>query len=576
VSDLGTRLRTVPRGLLIVAAVAVGFAAADTYVVVLALPDMMSSVGLSIDQLQRGAPIVSGFLLGYVAMLPLIGRIADVRGRVPVLAGSMVVFSVGSLVTAASYDLPSMVLGRFLQGVGGGGLVPATLALVADVWTAERRGLPLGVIGAVQELGSVVGPLYGGVILARWEWQTIFWLNLAGGVVLLVALTLFGSAAGASSGRARFDLVGLALGALALAALALVMTRPARLVSGLTTGLAFIPYAGDSRWSTPMALALAVLLVLFAARQATARRPLLRWRGWPLLARSVDLPGAALLGLSLAGIVLAFATANPEVQVLSGAGVWLLVGSAAAGASFVVRQRRAAAPLIPAGAFRPRAAWGALAVSFFVGAALIAALVDIPVFARVTVYPGSQLDAALVLVRLLVAVPVGAVLGGYLSRRVPVALLAAVGMLAACIALVLMTRWEATSLRHAAATIPLALGGLGFGLTIAPANAAILAATEDAVHGLASALLVVARMVGMLVGISTLTTIGLRRFYAVSAQQPSLRQTCHSDKLCRAYVHILREAGIEQLHAVFWGAAGCAAVAAVLGAVLLRRPARTA
>ena len=74
-----------PRALLGAASVAVAFAAADTYVVVLALPDMMSGVGLGIDELQRAAPIVSGFLLGYVAMLPLIGRIADLRGRVPVL-----------------------------------------------------------------------------------------------------------------------------------------------------------------------------------------------------------------------------------------------------------------------------------------------------------------------------------------------------------------------------------------------------------------------------------------------------------------------------------------------------------
>ncbi len=153
------------RPLLALAAVAVGFAAADTYVVVLALPDMMAGVGLAIDELQRAAPIVSGFLLGYVAVLPLIGRIADLRGRLPVLVGSLVVFALGSLVTAAAYDLPSMVTGRFLQGVGGGGLVPATLALVADIYPPQRRGVPLGVVGAVQELGSVLGPLYGAVVL---------------------------------------------------------------------------------------------------------------------------------------------------------------------------------------------------------------------------------------------------------------------------------------------------------------------------------------------------------------------------------------------------------------------------
>ena len=85
------------RVLLSLAAVAISFAAADTYVVVLALPEMMTSAGLGVDELQRAAPIVSGFLLGYVAVLPLIGRISDLRGRVPVLVGSLVVFAVGAL-----------------------------------------------------------------------------------------------------------------------------------------------------------------------------------------------------------------------------------------------------------------------------------------------------------------------------------------------------------------------------------------------------------------------------------------------------------------------------------------------
>ena len=154
------------RLLLSLAAIAVAFAAADTYVVVLALPDMMGSVGLSVEQLQRAAPIVSGFLLGYVAMLPLIGRIADLRGRTPVLVAALVIFAFGSLVTAAAYDLGSLVTGRFLQGVGGGGLVPVTLALVADLYPADRRGVPLGIVGAVQELGSVIGPLFGAVVIS--------------------------------------------------------------------------------------------------------------------------------------------------------------------------------------------------------------------------------------------------------------------------------------------------------------------------------------------------------------------------------------------------------------------------
>ena len=184
--------------LLGIAAVAVAFAAADTYVVVLALPDMMTGVGVPIDQLQRAAPIVSGFLLGYVAMLPLIGRIADLRGRVPVLVMALVLFALGSLVTTVAYDMPSIVTGRFLQGVGGGGLVPATLALVADLYPVERRGVPLGVVSAVQEIGSVVGPLFGAFVLAVADWRAIFAINFAVGLILAAAIR--GLAGGAPRG----------------------------------------------------------------------------------------------------------------------------------------------------------------------------------------------------------------------------------------------------------------------------------------------------------------------------------------------------------------------------------------
>src|SRR3954447_26588847 len=191
---LETGRRGSPRLLLGLAAGAVAFAAADTYVVVLALPDMMGSVGIPIDELQRGAPIVSGFLLGYVAMLPLIGRIADLRGRVPVLVAALLVFALGSLITALAYDLPSMVTGRFLQGVGGGGLVPATLALVADLYPAQRRGVPLGLVSAVQEIGSVLGPLFGALVLSVADWRAIFLINVVVGLVLALLVGRVASA----------------------------------------------------------------------------------------------------------------------------------------------------------------------------------------------------------------------------------------------------------------------------------------------------------------------------------------------------------------------------------------------
>jgi MFS family permease len=569
-----------PRLLLGLASVAVAFAAADTYVVVLALPEMMNAVGVPIDQLQRAAPIVSGFLLGYVAMLPLIGRIADLRGRVPVLVAALVVFATGSLITALAYDMPSMVAGRFLQGVGGGGLVPATLALVADLYPADRRGVPLGVVSAVQEIGSVLGPLFGAAVLAFADWRVIFAINLAVGLVLALAIRRlpFGTKRKENSppddrfppmDRAK-DWVGVLLLLIALVAGVLTMTQPAPLLRDLTWGQAFIPFVSDGRWLSPIGLVAMGAAALFVTRCLTAPHPLVDLHAWRQTLRAADLTGSLFLGVALAGVILAFATADPKVQVFSEQGLWYLLGSVLAALAFVLHLRRAEAPLVPRGAMRRTPAWGSLAVSFFVGAALIAALIDIPLFARTTVHSDSQLMAALVLVRFLVALPVGAIVGGYLTRALPAGVVTAAGMACAAAAFVLMSRWGLTTLDELSSTFPLLLGGFGFGLALAPVNAAVLASTDDDVHGLASALVVVSRMVGMLVGISALTTIGLRRYYAEQADLADVRDVCDGKSRCAEFTQLLKVAGIAQEQTVFLGAAVCAVAAGVLALLLFR------
>ena len=558
------------RLLLAMAAVAVAFAAADTYVVVLALPDMMTGVGVPIDQLQRAAPIVSGFLLGYVAMLPLIGRIADLRGRVPVLVMALVLFALGSLITTLAYDMPSIVAGRFLQGVGGGGLVPATLALVADLYPAERRGVPLGVVSAVQEIGSVLGPLFGAAVLAVSDWRAIFAINLAVGLVLAAAIRALGPRAASGTRRGRPDLVGLLLLLATFAGGFVVFLRPSGLMRDLTWGQLFIPFAGDGRWLTPIGAITMTALALLVAWCWFAPRPLLDLRGWCRVLVAADLVGALLLAVALGGVILAFATADPKIEVFSPRGRWYLLGAVVASAAFAWHVRRAANPLVPRGALRRTPAWGALLVSFFVGAALIAALIDIPLFARTTVYPDDQLPAALVLVRFLLALPVGAVAGGYLIRRVPPGTVTAVGMLMAAAGFVLMTRWGLTTIEEPIANVALITGGLGFGLALAPVNAALLAHTDDDVHGVASAFVVVARMVGMLIGISALTTIGLRRYYAEQGAVPPVQEVCDGKSRCAEFSDLLRVAGIAQEHAVFWGAAGCSVVAALIALIVFR------
>ncbi|WP_181310713.1 MFS transporter [Nocardioides campestrisoli] len=571
------------KSLLWLAAAAVAFAAADTYVVVLALPDMMGSAGIPIDQLQRAAPIVSGFLLGYVAMLPLIGRIADLRGRVPVLALSLVLFAVGSLVTTLAYDMPSMVVGRFLQGVGGGGLVPATLALVADLYPEERRGVPLGVVSAVQEIGSVLGPLLGAVVLAFADWRAIFALNTAVGLLLAAAIRALArrspellderSRVLLERGRQQLprpDLVGGALLLLVLAAGTLTFLRPPPILRDVTWGEAFVPFVTGSRWLTPVGVLTMVAAALLVLRLLTAARPLVDLRAWGRAFAEADLIGSLLLAVALGGVVLAFATADPKVEVFSDQGLWYLLGALLGALGLLWHVRRAEDPIVPRGALRRTPAWGALVVSFFVGAALIAALIDIPLFARTTVYGDSQLLAALVLVRFLVALPIGAVAGGYLLRRWGPGPVTAVGMALAAVAFVWLSTWGIDALEQWHATLPLVLGGLGFGLALAPVNAAVLAFTDAGVHGLSSALVVVARMVGMLVGISALTTVGLRRYYAEQGDVPPVREVCGGSSRCPEFTLLLKEAGIAQEQTVFLGAAGCALVAAVLALVLFR------
>jgi len=556
------------RLLLAFCTVAVAFAAVDTYVVVLALPDMMAGAGIPVEELQRAAPIVSGFLLGYVAILPLVGRIADLRGQVPVLAMSLVVFSAGSLVTAISYDLPSMVAGRFLQGIGGGGLVPATMSLVAALYPVDRRGLPLGIVSAVQEFGSVLGPLFGAFVLSFTSWRGIFAINLAVGALLVVAVGLVSSSSSRPEARRvapeepagvsrRPDIIGILLLAATLVAGFLTFVEPGSLQRDLTWGQLFIPYVdGGGRWITPVGVAAVVAFVLLVAWCWFRPRALVDLRGWLGHLLAADLPGAGLLAVVLGGIVLAFATADPEVAVFSPQGPWFLTGSAVAAVLLVLHLRRADAPIVPRGALRAVPAWGSLLVSFLVGWALIAALVDIPQVARPTTEKESQLGAALVLLRFLAALPVGAVVGGWLLRRANAGVLTAVGMLAASGSFLVMGQWGAHSLDGFASNVPLVVGGFGFGLALAPVNAAILATTDDDTHGLASALVVVARMVGMLVGISALTTIGLRRLYAERAADPSLG---------------ISELGILQEQAVFRGASAAAFAAAVLAVALLSR-----
>ena len=157
--------------------------------------------------------VVSGYLLAYAVGVAFAGRLADVLGRRRVLVAALALFFVGSWWVAASPDAPAqwvtglrrladappdrslsalyaLSAGRVVQGLAAGALVPAAMALAGDLFPPGRRALPLGVVAAADTAGWALGHLYGGLMVQRFPWQMIFWVNLPLTVIAILAVSV--------------------------------------------------------------------------------------------------------------------------------------------------------------------------------------------------------------------------------------------------------------------------------------------------------------------------------------------------------------------------------------------------
>ncbi len=149
-------------------------AALDQTVVAPALP----SIGVSLGDVQYLTWIISVYFLAATAVTPLYGKLADIRGRREVLLAAVAIFTIGSIACALAPTMFWLIVGRAVQGLGGGGLISLAQTIIADVVAPRDRGKYMIYISAIWATASIAGPVLGGVLSQHVHWSMIFWINL--------------------------------------------------------------------------------------------------------------------------------------------------------------------------------------------------------------------------------------------------------------------------------------------------------------------------------------------------------------------------------------------------------------
>jgi MFS family permease len=277
----------------------------------------------------------------------------------------------------------------------------------------------------------------------------------------------------------------------------------------------------------------------------------------------IDWLGGALLTAGLT--LLTFALVDDPIEPRpASATAALLVASAVLIVAFVRHEANSPASIVRLGVFRARAVWAAHAATMLVGGGLIIALIGIPLFVNIVLMQ-SPLEGGLALLRLTVALPVGALLGGWLAGRFSIPATAILGSLLAAAGFAGLQAWDRT-LEEPLRTLAPLLAGFGFGLTIAPLNDAVLQRVAAAERATAAAWLTMARLIGMLVGASLLTSQGLGRFYARAGS---------IEFGTAEFEALVQQAQVSTFREVFIAGFVVMLAAALVAALLAERPLKT-
>ncbi|MFD0144224.1 MULTISPECIES: MDR family MFS transporter [unclassified Streptomyces] len=233
-------------------------AALDQTIVSTALPTIVSELG----GMEHLSWVVTAYILASTAGTPLWGKLGDQYGRKKLFQGAIVIFLVGSALCGVAQNMPQLIGFRALQGLGGGGLMVLSMAIVGDLVSPRERGRYQGLFGVVFGASSVLGPLLGGLFTQHLSWRWVFYINLPIGIVALfvIAAVLHIPVRGT---RHTIDYLGTLL------------------IASVATCLVLVASLGGSTWAwgSPQIIGLAalgaVLLVWFVYVERRAAEPVL-------------------------------------------------------------------------------------------------------------------------------------------------------------------------------------------------------------------------------------------------------------------------------------------------------------
>lgn len=234
-------------------------AALDQTIVAPAMP----TIGHALGHAQYLPWIVTGYLLTATAMAPLYGKISDVYGRRPTVYAAILIFLLGSLVSAMAPNMFVLVVGRAIQGAGGGGLFTLTQTVIGDLVPPRERARYTAWISGTWAVASIAGPLLGGTFAEHLHWSLIFWINIPLGLLAMAIINKPLKKLPIAAKQHRID----GLGAL------LLVAATALLLLALNWGGSEYPWL--SREILGLLAASVVFWVAFALRLLRATEPLI-------------------------------------------------------------------------------------------------------------------------------------------------------------------------------------------------------------------------------------------------------------------------------------------------------------